>query len=91
MAGLPGDFNLDDVVDAADYQVLLDTFSTSVDPFGSGADINFSGNVDLADFLEFRTIVNPGTAQAASVPEPSSILLFGLAAGAISMARRRRR
>lgn len=75
VTGLPGDYNQDDVVDAADYTVWRDQLGT----VGTGlpADGNRNGEVDIADY----DIWVAGYGEAfiftpASVPEPSSLERF---------------
>ncbi|MEZ6103807.1 MAG: choice-of-anchor L domain-containing protein [Pirellulaceae bacterium] len=50
---LPGDYNGNDVVDAADYTVWKDSFGENVDP-GTGADGNCNGTVDAADYTVWK-------------------------------------
>jgi autotransporter-associated beta strand protein len=78
---LAGDYNLDGIVDAADYTVWRDTLGwTNV----LLADGNHNGMVDYADYLVWKlNFGSTGSAQAtaadAVVPEPSSVgLLAGL-------------
>ncbi len=93
VAGLPGDYNNDGVVDAADYTVWRDSLGES----GSGlaADGDGNGAVDNADYTLW--LDNYGTASASgglaeitSVPEPGSALLLLLAAAKPIAARRRK-
>lgn len=85
-AFLPGDYNLDDVVDAADYTVWRDTLGslTALAADGSGNDI-----VDAADYGvwldHFGESIAGLTGEASalgaptdsvSVPEPASIVLL---------------
>jgi hypothetical protein len=78
---LPGDFNHNGIVDAADYIVWRNSLSQSVS-VGSGADGNFDGVVDNLDFAVWqsnfgRTLAGNGSGSSAlsSVPEPASYLL----------------
>ncbi len=83
---LTGDFNGNGVVDAADYVVWRNTQGQS--GIGLAADSNFDGVVNFIDYLTWRThfgqsIPGPGsgagTDSAVAVPEPTSMLLCGLA------------
>jgi hypothetical protein len=91
---IPGDYNRNGVVDAADYALWRKTLNSSVSPQGSGADGNGNGSVDAGDFTFWREnfgrasqiIVNKGTGAGASesllsgsVPEPASAWLLLLA------------
>ena len=51
---LPGDFNNDGVVDAADYTVWRDTLGQSIAPF-AGADHDGSGLVDSGDYTLWQS------------------------------------
>lgn len=89
---LPGDYNQNGVVDAADYTNWRDTLGAEVVEF-SGADGNGDGIVDDADYdvwaANFGDTFGAGALSAVSVPEPSvtALLLAGVAA---SFAARRR-
>ncbi|TWT34044.1 hypothetical protein KOR34_38800 [Posidoniimonas corsicana] len=72
--GLPGDFNGDAVVDAADYTVWRDSLGQIVG-FGEGADHNFSGRIDDGDLYVWRNNYGRSLASSAPVPEPASALL----------------
>jgi hypothetical protein len=88
-----GDYNLDTVVNAADYTVWRDSLGQNVDP-GTGADGEPDGTIDVADYTfwkqRFGTVVS-GSAAATLVPEPS---VFSLAfcgfLGIIAVAARTR-
>ena len=79
---LPGDFNFNGVVDAPDYTLWRDTFSSVVD---LRADGNFNGIVDAPDYTVWRD--NFGNTAEISVPEPASMLLLMTTAVAISLCR----
>ncbi|TWT72835.1 Autotransporter-associated beta strand repeat protein [Posidoniimonas polymericola] len=82
--GLPGDFNGDGVVNAADYTVWRDNQ-------GAGDEESLNGNgdgmngVDQADYLVWRnnygatSIVGAGSQ---AVPEPTALILLAIGAGA---------
>lgn len=89
---LVGDYNLDGLVDAADYTVWRD----SKGDMGAGlpADGNGDGTVDDGD----RTLwannygavaMAPSMATSAAIPEPTAVLLAGVALAAVATARRR--
>jgi hypothetical protein len=81
-----GDFNLDSKVDLSDFGILRDNMLTGTN-YADG-DINFSGLVDLRDFVQFKKVFG---SQAAAAPEPSSVALLGIGAWCLAMLRRRRR
>ena len=85
----PGDYNLDGVVDAADYTVWRDNLGSATPSLA--ADGNGDGKVDQDDYLEWRSNYNATpalrSATGAPVPEPSAVLL---AACAALLASRRR-
>jgi hypothetical protein len=96
MQGIRGDFNRDNVVDMADYQILLDNMGLHLNgpiPSRSG-DLNFDGKINTLDFGIFKTEF-PGGAGAferalagAYVPEPSTVALALLAMCGFTFERR---
>ncbi len=83
--GVPGDFNDDSVVDLADYTVWRDNLGAADDSAISGNGDGTPG-VTQADYLVWKqSFGSPGSAAAgslaasATVPEPSALLLAGLA------------
>lgn len=89
---LPGDFNLDGTIDAADFMLLTDNFGgtfSAEESLGKG-DFNRDRKVDMRDFRDFRAAfaAAQGGGGAAAIPEPSSLWLF--VAGAFFLARIRR-
>lgn len=81
---LPGDFNGDGAIDAADYTVWRDMLgATNIEPFQL-ADCNGDGVVDLEDYTVWKSQFG-GVASAALeavpvIPEPSSEALGAMAA-----------
>jgi hypothetical protein len=79
-ATVPGDYNGNGIVDAADYVLWRNTLTQPVSP-GTGADGNSNGMVDEADYQFWRgrfgntAGVGSGVMATAAVPEPSSMLL----------------
>ncbi len=90
---LVGDYNLDGVVDAADYTVWRNTLGSTADLRANGDNTGASfAVVDEADYLAWKNnfgAVAGGAARAASnsVPEPAVRLLAFIVA-AVSSARR---
>lgn len=78
---LLGDYNLDGLVDAADYTVWRDHQGEV--GLLLAADGNANGRVDVGDYEVWRShfglVIDSGTLQANSVPVPSSIVLMFLA------------
>ncbi|MBB6428888.1 hypothetical protein HNQ40_000694 [Algisphaera agarilytica] len=75
---LPGDYNGNGVVDAADYTVWQDAFGSMED---LAADGNGNGAVDAADYTVWQDNFGSTNLEGASmvvIPEPSSLALLGL-------------
>lgn len=96
-----GDFDDSGTIDLGDYNKLLENMQGHLDAglnpiLHEHGDINFDGKVDLNDFGLFKSIYpgGPGALAAALagvvVPEPSTIVLVGMA-GFLALARRRSR
>jgi hypothetical protein len=86
---IPGDYNSNDIVDAADYVVWRTTLTNSVTP-NSGADGNNNGVIDAGDYDVWKSHFGETAASSAieaAVPEPSALALFVFAA-AIGALRR---
>jgi hypothetical protein len=97
-AGLQADINGDNVVNMADYTLLLNNMGMHLDgPIvpGSNGDLNADSKVDPADFGAFKAAFPGGAgafeaALAASVPEPSTVVLVLSAVCGLGSGRRRR-
>jgi hypothetical protein len=93
--GLPGDFNNDGSVDAADYTAWRDLLGRST----TVADANGNGKADHGDYSIWRAGYGDGHGAAAvvavegvvPVPEPTGIALIGSLAPGILLGCRRRR
>ena len=87
---LQGDFDGDGSIGFSDFLILANNFGQAT----SDGDYDFSGIVDLNDWLGFKaaySAANPGGAgEAASVPEPTSGLLIFVGALLSLQVRRRR-
>ncbi|HVT29348.1 MAG TPA: PEP-CTERM sorting domain-containing protein [Lacipirellulaceae bacterium] len=99
------DFNHDGVLDAADWQILINSLNATTPKTFEQGDIGSNpdetsvspGIVDFADFSRFEEIwdANHGTGSfnqlLAGVPEPAAILLLVIGAGAMMTRHRFRR
>jgi hypothetical protein len=93
LASIPGDFNLDGTVDAADYTVWRDHLGTTF----AAADANFDGQVTTADHALWKShfgfsLAGSGFASQAMqsiVPEPTAamLLMIGFVGAALSRCR----
>lgn len=82
VASIPGDYNADGFVDAADYTVWRDSLNVSApEPFG-GADGSGDGEVTTADYDVWKGNFGRGPSSAASnslaIPEPASLFMLCL-------------
>ncbi|MEQ8847289.1 hypothetical protein [Botrimarina sp.] len=87
---LPGDYNEDGAVDAADYTVWRDNLGEEVMLPGENPDAATPGQVDQEDydFWVSQYGVGGGSGAAAAAPEPSAAWLLVAAAMAACAARR---
>jgi glucose/arabinose dehydrogenase len=93
---LPGDYNANGSVDAADYIVWRDTLGRSEGPLaadGSGPNGERDGVVDQWDYefwrSNFGAAIDDPVGQASSViPEPTAAMLAAMSAAALSTRRR---
>jgi hypothetical protein len=91
---LPGDFNADGVVDAADLARWSAGFGVATGALLSQGDADRDRDVDGADFLVWQRHVGSGasvTAASAPVPEPPTVALLSLAAVSLRALRIGRR
>jgi hypothetical protein len=74
-----GDYNGNNVVDAADYAVWRKTLGGTASPAGSGADGDSSGTIGPGDYTYWRArFGNPagsGSLGEGSIPEPATVQL----------------
>jgi hypothetical protein len=89
---LPGDYNVDGIVDAADYIMWRDSLGQT--GTGLAADGDLNGMIDLGDYtvwrMHFGETVGSGADASASaaVPEPTSLVMLNI--GVLAMLFRRR-
>ncbi len=92
---LDGDYNGDGIVDAADYTVWRDSLNSTTD---LAADGDGSGVVDIEDYnlwkgnfgaISATPTSVPASATSTSVPEPTTLLMCGLALGAMTLRQQR--
>jgi hypothetical protein len=95
VAGVPGDYNGNDVVDAADYTAWRDRLGqTFTLPNENPADSN-PGVVDIDDYTywvsQFGNSAGGASVAALAVPEPSMLTIIGMTmiVGAVVSSRRR--
>ena len=91
LSAASADLNGDDQINLADYEILLANYNQPGTP--NDGDLNFSGAIDFADFVRFRTLFEAEASKVAAVPEPGMDLLLikvlGLTVLLRSRARRR--
>jgi hypothetical protein len=90
--GLPGDFNHDHIVDAADFTVWRDSLGQTGN---LAADANEDNVVDNKDYdlwvSNFGRSETSGSGSVASVPEPTGIVLAVSIGAAMALGAIRRR
>ncbi len=90
LLSLPGDYNLDGAVNAADYVVWRKRVNQSVPP-GTSADGNGDGTINGADYAVWKTNFGRGASgvgSAEAVPEPGAVLLVVATITAAGLSRR---
>jgi probable HAF family extracellular repeat protein len=89
---IPGDYNLNGVVDAADYTIWRDTLGSTTDLRANGDDTGGSASViDQADYAFWQShFGNSGSGSKAitAVPEPGTLLMLLLGTLPIGFRRR---
>jgi hypothetical protein len=92
-AGTPGDVDGDDDVDMDDFAIIQSHFQQPVAAREEG-DLTFDLFVDFRDFRQWKAnfpfTPPPSSAAGGAVPEPSVVMLAGLALAAGIAAKRRR-
>jgi Tol biopolymer transport system component len=82
-ASVPGDYNHDGIVDAADYIIWRSTLGSTTDMRADGDGTGASaGKIDQADYTFWKSHFGQsgaGAGAAATVPEPASWLLLSMA------------
>jgi hypothetical protein len=90
--GLPGDFNGDNIVDAADYTVWRDNLGAADESSLMGNGDGLDG-VDPGDYAlwksNFGATPGSGALGTAAVPEPATWTLALLVGAALAMVRRK--
>ncbi len=87
VGAIPGDFNNDSIVDAADYTVWRDNLGASREILPGGSATSDVGTIDEADYALWRSnfgATSGNLAPSAVVPEASSLVL--LLAGTLAAA-----
>ncbi len=90
---IPGDYNQDGVVDAADYTMWADNRGSTFDLGGNGDETGGSGGVvDVADYSLWKASFGNTAAGSATgaVPEPTSLLVTLVGMLALALFNRRR-
>jgi mannan endo-1,4-beta-mannosidase len=86
---LPGDYNDDGTVDAADYTVWRNSFGQTGTSLAADGDGN--GTIDEGDYdvwrLYFGETANAGSASGLATPEPSTLLLVLVSVACLTLNR----
>jgi hypothetical protein len=86
-SAIPGDANLDGVVDAADYIALKRSFGMASGARYQDGDFDGDHDVDWDDLVILQGSFGQGTGGTTTIPEPGSAML--LVFGAAALLRRR--
>ncbi len=87
-APLDADFDQDGDVDGNDFLTWQGSFLTSAGALLADGDADGDGDVDGQDFLAWQGAFDGGGSTSITIPEPSGVLLGGLAAIAMAVAAR---
>lgn len=81
-----GDVDFDADVDTADAQIILNNMAVATASFWSEGDINGDDIVNLLDFRAWKNVYSPGAGSGSivGVPEPSTLTMALVVAGAMS-------
>jgi hypothetical protein len=71
-AGIPGDYNNNGTVDAADFVSWRATLGQTV-PSSSGADGNNNGRIDVGDYDVWRAHFGQSTGASINLPQPANL------------------
>jgi hypothetical protein len=89
IAGLPGDYNMNGVVDAPDYVIWRKHFGSQTNLVADG---DLSGTVDEADYdfwtSRFGNTLGSGSSSVRALPEPSAVWLLMLCSTGAYSSRR---
>ena len=88
VAALPGDANLDQLVDGGDYTIWADSYLATGRSWATG-DFTGDGLVDGGDYTVWADHYSPASTFASAVPEPSTLVLAGVGTLALLTYRRR--
>lgn len=86
LAANPGDYTLDGVVNAADYDTWADNYGATPAMAQTAADGNGDGIVDAADYTVWRDAF---TATTLTIPEPTAFALVGILTGLVMTGKTR--
>jgi autotransporter-associated beta strand protein len=100
---LPGDTNLDGVVNAADLSNLITSYGTSTGAIWLQGDFDYNGNVNVADLADLvmnyqmalpaaivaDAAASPASVAATTVPEPATGCILGMTTVLLNARRRR--
>jgi hypothetical protein len=83
---IPGDANLDRVVNIGDFALLAANFNLS--SYWAKGDFNYNGVTNIGDFALLAANFNTSLPRSTPVPEPSTVIACAIATAALSRRRR---